>query len=1233
MFRIPSALLKLFFKIVLFVYFLAAGLFLGVRYWVLPNIDQWRPYIAQQLSAALKTRVSLGVVKADWNGLHPRLELGDVAFTDRRQRQVLSLPRVQAVLSWRSLFTGTPQFVSLQAQGIDISLRRDRRQRLWVLGQSFQMEALDQQDAGAQDEILAWLATQRRIVLADATIRWVDETRHAPPLVLRSVTLTLRSHGADHSFSARAIPPSELGQSLDVRGQFRQASGGGPQAFSLKDGAGQVYVNVEKMRPLGWSPWLDMPQPLESGEVSAQAWLTLAAGGIARYTSDVTVKQGRWRFGDKAYVQADFLRLYMAGPWAGFRQIFPASAGASAPAAPALPPIAGAAPAPAVEFRLQARRLGLDAGDIFAQPLDFNSIDAQGTARNLPGSVLRVQADRVDLANKDMDASLQGSWQQGGSGPAGLIDIHGKFKRAMVAAIHEYLPGIVDLDAREWMAKGLLAGVIQDADLTLNGDLEHFPFAEDPSKGNFKVLGRYSGGMIDYLPPEGKTLGWPRLNDMQGTIALHRADLRLVSDQAWMQPAAGLPIQLSQVSAHIPNIEDKPVLHIDGLTAAKGEAYLALMKHTPLGEMLGGVFNEASADGDWEVPLALTIPLLNSRDTKLRGAIRFSGNSLRLAPEMPAFSQISGALDFTDEAMSSSGLKADFLGGPVSFTGGVGGPQKGLQLQGRASAKALADYVGLEGMKRLQGTVPYKATVQQPDAKSFSLSLDSTLSGLALDLPPPLGKSAGQAMPLHVDWRRHADGKSMALDVALGQGMRATLLHRNGRKEGAYFHAAAVGVNQEPDLQPEGLSVDVSYPSVDIDSWDRIVSEFSTSAKPGGRRERPLLPDARQLRLQTAQARVHGLKLDELTFTARQPEPEQWRVDVSSTQTAGTLFWREARGRIAGRIDANFDRLALGRDKAGGAADDKNAEDSSFRIDDDLDIPGVNLYVKNLRLYGRDAGELSVVGVNQARGELWRLDELKLAGRGASLAGSGMWRLSGKDRGLTLDAQAHISDLGAYFDQVGMKDVMKAGKGTLKGRFEWRNMPWDVSKEDLNGKIEFDLEKGRFSNVNSRSSRLLELLSLQSVKRMARLDFNPAGLTKEGFPYDKLRGTLVLDSGVMSTSDYRVIGPVGTIVIGGDVDLVRENLNLQAVVVPNLDVSGAAVAAGIAINPIVGVGAFLTQWLLQGPLAKAMTAQYQIHGDWDDPQIKEIAVPAANGKAAANPGAAPKAGTLPRVEP
>ena len=47
-----------------------------------------------------------------------------------------------------------------------------------------------------------------------------------------------------------------------------------------------------------------------------------------------------------------------------------------------------------------------------------------------------------------------------------------------------------------------------------------------------------------------------------------------------------------------------------------------------------------------------------------------------------------------------------------------------------------------------------------------------------------------------------------------------------------------------------------------------------------------------------------------------------------------------------------------------------------------------------------------------------------------------------------------------------------------------------------------------------------------------------------------------MDRGKVKVRDYKVIGPVGTILLEGSTDIVDETLDLQAVIVPNLDVSG-----------------------------------------------------------------------------
>ncbi|NYT57439.1 TIGR02099 family protein [Alcaligenaceae bacterium] len=1197
MLQFSSSFLKLAGKVALLAYFVLGLLFLGARYWIFPNINQWRPQIEQQLSGALNADVSLGHVSVDWKGLNPKLQALNVEFSDAQGRSLLAVPSVQATISWRSLFSAQLELDTLEAMGLDVTLRRDRQDQVWIMGRSFSLgEPISSPETASS--VLDWLLDQRQIALRGATLRWVDDRRNAPPLVLEQVTLSLTHQHTDHRFMLRAGIPEALGKSLDLRGEFLHNPKNESARLNLNDGRGQLYAHVENMQPMGWAPWIDMPQSLKSGQVSVRSWLKFQEGSVQSLTSDIRVDNGFWastQYGAKARA----VRLFMSGPWDDYKRLFPQHGDE--------PVVPNPGQAGGVEYRLQAQQLEIQAPAVFELPLALDHLVSRGVVQR-PDTGWQVQATQLDLSSQNLTASLQGDWRQDGLESAGLIDVQGSIAHLAIPAIKNYLPSDINQDAREWLEYGLVAGQITDASLVLHGSLDDFPFNNAADQGDFRMEGRFSDTIIDYLPAQEDELGWPRLVDMQGRVSLHRADLSLIAEQALMWPTPQQSIQLHDVQARIPDLEENPVLSIIGDTAAPASTYLALMAHSPLGEMLDEQFNESSATGDWEVPLALNIPLMHSRDTTVKGAIHFTDSDVRLTPEMPLFTNVKGILDFTDTGFSTAGLQGQLLGGPLTLDGGVGGALKGLRLRGTATANALTDYTGLEGMKRLDGRMAYQASLQRGKGKNGAYTLDirSDLSGMAMNFPPPLSKQADQPLPLHITWRRHTDGKNMTLGIVLGDQIKANLLHRDNQKDIAYFYAGALGVNQAVDLPASGMMLDLRYPSVDIDAWKALITEFSNTL-PGVAqvRSRPLLPAIRQLRLQADKVVFQGVMLDTLTFTASHPEPQQWRVDISSSQTAGTLLWRVANGRIAGHVDADFDRLSLGSEQT----DSSPAKPDELQFDDELDIPGVNLHVRKFSLYGSEVGELSLIGVNQSRGALWRLERLTLKSPSAELTGSGVWRLRGANRGLSLNAEARITDLGGYLDQIGQKDVMKAGEGTVKGKLEWHNMPWAFSVTDLDGEITFDLSKGRFSMLNSYSARLLELLSLQSVKRLARLDFNPTGLTREGFPYDELLGTVTVGKGLMSTSNYRVIGPVGTIVIGGDINLVNKLLDLQAVVIPNLDISGAAVAAGIAINPIVGVGAFLTQWLLQAPLAKAMTVQYHIDGAWDEPKITEVLGP------------------------
>lgn len=1208
-------------------YVLVALAILSTRYLIFPNVNQYKSHIEAQLSSLLDSRVDLGHLNADWHYLNPQVEIEQIVLRDSNGVEVLTIPRLTAVVSWHSLWTLTPQFVSLHARGVDLSVRRDQDKRLWLLGRSITDESDDEMAATLGDRTVRWLASQPQIRLYDSSIRWNDESRDGSSLLLQDVNFKIRNREQQHQFSIDARPAAPVGGRFDMRGNFTRSQDH-ERPLALETGHGQLYLHIEDMHPGAWQAWIDWPEAVQSEKVSAQAWLELAQGEALDVTVDVRTHGTTWRGHGEQGVQGQFARFYARGPWTTFQNVVFASpelrrldvdaserdeedsmlmamidSVRDTQAKSGLPA--------ALDFMLEAQDLQVYLPQQYAQPIEIGTFRSAGTAQHV-NDAWSFQLRDIRMRNDDIDVAGRLGWSYGdGPGP-GVMDADVRVYRADLAAVHRYMPDSLDSDVKEWLQHGLLAGHVHDAHVRLRGNLSQFPFEQPGVDGEFRIRGAFQDAVIDYLPEDEQSKGWPRLDAVHGRIDLNRASLRVHSAVAQIRPGDAAVINLEQIDAYIDNLREDAVLQVSGDTHGDGTAYTTLLRESDLSDMLNGVFDHTVAQGAWEVPLLLTVPLARGEDTTVEGDIRIDEGRIQFEPDLPSFDTVRGTIHFTQDLVSISSLSARFLNENVQVSGGIGPGQPGLRMAGRISAEGTREIMDTLGMQRFSGSTNYVALLtgvgKGLDEQHAKLEITSDLQGIALDFPPPLDKPADAAWPLRIVWS-HGDGAGTRwLDVALRDSMRGRFVHHQDASSASYFQAGNLGVGRVAEWSDSGLNVDIEHPVFDGDAWNAITQEFVGTEHTDN--NSPLFPRIHNLRLQTQSGRLLGLPLDELTYTVKRQTQHDWRADISSTQTAGTLTWREEGGKVQGPVQAVFHRLAYGsasRDKTSSGSSQEVAPQPAERsVTDDLRIPAINLIIENFSMYGRQVGKLALVGVNEDRGDTWRLEQFALSSPSMHLEGRGVWRLRGEERGLTLDANADVSDLGDYTDQIGFQDMLSGGAGQVKGKIYWHDLPWTFDVNNIDGDISFEFSKGRLSTINSKSARLLELISLQSIRRLATLDLNPLNLTHDGFPYDVVRGSLRLEHGKVYTEDYRLTGPVGTIVLDGQVYLSSGDLDLQAVVVPNLDVSGAAVAAGVAINPVVGIGAFLTQWLLKGPLAAAMTAQYQIKGDWDQPEILPV---------------------------
>ena len=1209
MYLLTTKVLRCLFWGVLAVCAVVLAACLGLRYLVLPKVDQWRPQVEQYASQALGSPVRIGSISADWSGLNPRLHLSAVQFYDGpdEAQPTITLPEVDAVVAWRSLLRMTPRLLLLRIDGADLTVRRDASGHVWVAGMSFDPNALPSPGGkkddgkGADPPALVWLSEQRELALTGMTLHWVDEQRQAPELVLSHVDAFLNNGVLSHRFALHMTPPQALSAGVTVRGEIKRRFFGlrdtGPSSWN-----GDFYVQLDDTEPAEWSPWVALPEV--RGRFAARAWVRLTRGQIGEVTLDTVIRGLDAALPGENHLAAQQVHLHLDG-MPGDLAMLPAGA---------LPlPLAHSSSGQGVSLQVQAQ------GVETRLPQEFDTTSLQADTLRVDASLvhpaghpLALELRQLQLKNDDLDLALQGHWTDGAQG--GIADFQGRLVRASLPAISRYLPKVVEPNARHWFAAGLLEGEARDATVTLKGPLAEFPFSHPGDAGQFRVAGRYQDARVDYAPAGPDRKGWPVLAGLSGAFAVDRASLTLDSAGGTAQTGPGQQVTLQNVHAVIPDMEHDAQLDVTGATTGAVPAYLSMSTHTPLGPLLDGVLDRAEGSGDWQLSLTLHVPFTHLADTKVDGHIQFQGNNFQLMPQLPVMSELQGDLAFSEQGLQPN-LRGNFLGGPLQLSGRLGHGDT-LVFSGAISAAALDELGKLPALKRLSGKAAYQGKLSYAKGGDVDVSVQSDLAGMAVDLPAPLGKAAAGTMPLTLQWSPAASaGRSGRRWLSGGIGQNVNLLFEHDpSNHDAYFARGAIGIGRAASLPASGLSLSGTLDTLDIDAWIDALKSFSPAPAPAkgkapARPAPPALPGLESASLSVRHLVAAGQDLDDLTLYAQQPAPGQWRVSIASKQAAGTLEWAEASGAAAGKITARFDRLALGKadaddkgEKSGKTAKTDKSDDS--KGNDLSDIPGVDLQAKQFVLYGHDVGSLNVVGTNLERGNLWRLDKLNISNPSATLNATGSWRLSGPDRGLSTDARLDFSDLGATLDRLDLHPV-NGGHGTIQGKLFWRNFPWRHDKADIEGSLHVDLEKGRLMNLGSHTARLLQLLSLQSISRLATFKSNPANLLRQGFPFDTVTGDTRLSKGVMNLDDYKINGPAAAIALEGKTDIVNELWDLHAVVVPNLDASGAAIATAL-VNPVIGLGAFITQWLLKQPLARAMASEYRVTGTWDDPKVDAV---------------------------
>ena len=162
----------------------------------------------------------------------------------------------------------------------------------------------------------------------------------------------------------------------------------------------------------------------------------------------------------------------------------------------------------------------------------------------------------------------------------------------------------------------------------------------------------------------------------------------------------------------------------------------------------------------------------------------------------------------------------------------------------------------------------------------------------------------------------------------------------------------------------------------------------------------------------------------------------------------------------------------------------------------------------------------------------------------------------------------------------------------------------------LGGNLKLNVENGQFLKTELGSAKLLSVLSLQSLPRRLSLDFRD--VFSDGFAFDTLRGDVAIEQGTASTRNLQMRGVNAAVLMEGQVDIPHETQHLTVVVIPEIN-AGTASLLLAAVNPVIGLGSFVAQYIFRRPFMAAATKEFLIDGTWADPRVEAVAVKAGIG--------------------
>lgn len=1241
---------------------LVVTILLLIRFWVWPTLPYWQSHVTESLTAALARQgldLEMGAMKADWaRWYQPRLTIEDITLSGPDGQRVMTMQRAQATLgvsSVAALWRWQPIFHELRLVDPFVYVERAASGEIRVAGIALG-------GAATEPSALDWLLRQGRLRVDAGEVIWRDVQRDKSAR-FRDITLSLNNRGHLHAWALRATPPSPLGDGFIVQGDFRHGLFTEPSNVSRW--SGEAYVQFDRVDLSELLAFVhlprDMPLRVNSGQGALRAWARLGESRLADLTVDLDLADAslQWGSGKRPMTLQRLVGRIQSQMSAERQKISLTDLRLLSRQLPGEMHV----PSAVLDIRQATGQSGLSA-EIQAASIDL--APAMWLVDHLPLPA-RWKSLISDLRPQGRFDDLQVAWTESADALTSFR-LDTAFDQLALAP-GSRRPGFSQLSGR-------VRATHERGDLTLASRQPSITFPgifEEPTLGFASIAAEVSWSVSHLLNPEPSA-------PLDLSVEIRRLeasndDAAVSASGRYEWPGRGMGIARldgrvlradpTRIHRYLPTEVGAATRAWLRDALAPSRPYTAsfelhgALEDFPFRDPARGRFLvEAQGDAAALMP-APGWPAISG----VRAQARFERHQFRILTKGGRI----GDLQLTDVQGRIADLEADR---PIlHIEGGLGGDFQRLvdtvqrsplrttvgeftgEMRGKGqtnldlvmaidlddtSRSTVQGRLGMaRGVFRHAPSLP-EVAVTGADAQFDQDGLRQLdVQGQALGGPVRVTSApapAGGPLRLNVEGQVTGPGLGQWFEQALGISFKDVFWGTTRYVTTIESSREMTQARVQTSLEGLGASLFGPLSKRATEDWGLQVDL-----------DRRFTPDGAQ----GPESWTIRSKREILNATIRRgvsARPDETIIDVDARAMAGQLRWlaagpagattpavksSRAVARSGAALEVRLSKLWLDPPAtAEEPATEPGGSDTAAQ-----DWPRVDMVVEDFRVGTRSWGRLDVQASPQAAAGSWQIQRVTLSNPDGQLSGSGQWAMVSPPGKLprrsrtTLDVALEVGNGGALLARSGYPGVVRDTKGRIEGRLHWPGSPVEFSGGALSGTLALDMQQGQFLKAEPGIARLVGVLNMQSLPRRIKLDFRD--IFSEGFAYERIRGDLQFLNGQASTQNLRIIGVQASVILGGTADLATERQDLRVLVLPEVNAGLASLGYAALVNPAIGLGAFIAQYVLRNPVRELLSYEYRVTGSWSDPVVELVRREMRSEMPEARP-APPSGGSSPR---